>query len=371
MLKKQGILIFVTSLITVFSLTAWAERPAGLPDYYPAEYEQIIEASKKEGELLVYSNMAEYNWKPVIDGFNQLYPWIKVQTLDLGSSEVFERYYAEKASNSRTGDLMVSGAIDSWIDFVQNRKEALAYESPERAHLPEWSFPFPGLYTVSTDPMVIVYNKLLLPENLRPRGIGELAQFAKTNPNIFKGKITTYNAAAGSFGYSINWAFVREKGEEAWNWLETLGPLARPERSSGPMVEKLASGEYVVGFFISGIVIFPKMEQLGKVLGWNYIQDGSPLFMRGMAIPKSSAHPNSAKLMLDFILSHAGQVAFGKGRLTPYRPDVTTDEVPLTYKAVVDAIGGEQNVVLINYDAKMLGGYDAFIARWKKAFGLQ
>jgi iron(III) transport system substrate-binding protein len=136
------------------------------------------------------------------------------------------------------------------------------------------------------------------------------------------------------------------------------------------MVEKLSSGEYVTGFFISGIVIFPKLEQLGQVLGWNYIKDGTPLFLRGMAIPKGSTNVNAAKLMLDFILSHAGQVAFGKGRLTPYRPDVTTDEVPLNYNSVVDAIGGEQNVIYVNYDEKMLSGYEAFIARWKKAFGL-
>ena len=37
------------------------------------------------------------------------------------------------------------------------------------------------------------------------------------------------------------------------------------------------------------------------------------IVLRGMAIPKGSTNVNSAKLMLDYILSHDGQVGFGKG----------------------------------------------------------
>ena len=92
--------ILATGLIGIS--TANAQK---LPDYYPKSYSSIVEGSKKENKLVVYSIMAEYNWKPVLEGFKKLYPWIEVQTLDLGSSEVFERYYSERASNARTGDL--------------------------------------------------------------------------------------------------------------------------------------------------------------------------------------------------------------------------------------------------------------------------
>jgi ABC-type glycerol-3-phosphate transport system substrate-binding protein len=72
-----------------------------------------------------------------------------------------------------------------------------------------------------------------------------------------------------------------------------------------------------------------------------------------MAIPKASTNVNAAKLMLDFILSHDGQVAFGKGGLTPYRPDVKPSEVPrYTYSSVVQQTGGENNVILVNYDPR-------------------
>jgi len=343
-----------------------------LPAYYPKSYASIVEGSKKEGKLVVYSIMAEYNWKPVLEGFRKLYPWIEVQTLDLGSSEVFERYYSERASNARTGDLLIVGAVDKWLQFVA-KGEALEYVSPEEAKLPKWSLIRKGLYTVSADPMVIVYNKALLPEKLRPHSLAELAKFAQQNPTMFKNKVTTYNAATEAFGLSINWAYTKKYGDPAWSLLDSLGKVTRPERSAGPMIEKITSGEYMVGYFISGIVLFPKLDDpaRAKLLGWAYPTDGTPIVLRGMAISKGAANVNAAKLMLDYILSHDGQVGFGKGGLTPYRPDVQANEVPrATFDGIVKQLGGEDKAVLVEYDQDMVTNGQALQARWKKAFGM-
>ncbi len=341
-------------------------KSVAYPDYYPAEYEQIVEASKAEGPLLVYSVMAESNWKPVIDAFHELYPWIEVQTLDLGGSEVFERYYAESASGAQTADLSITADPSGWIEFVKNRGEAVDYESPEKSQLPEWSMPFPGLYTVTTDPMLILYNELVLPEDLRPRGMTELAEMAAANPDVFDGKITTYDIII-PFSFAINWAFVRDSGEEAWDLLETLGPMTMPEQSGGTQLQKLASGEYAVGYFVSSGV-FPRLPDLEGIVGWSYIEDGTPVFLRGMAIPKASTNINSAKLMLDFCLSHDGQVAWGEGGLTPYRSDLTAEEAPRTFESIAQEIGGEDKMILVNYDENAAAGRDAFVERWNEAF---
>ncbi|MFA5915734.1 MAG: extracellular solute-binding protein [Burkholderiales bacterium] len=343
-----------------------------LPSYYPKSYASIVEGSKKEGKLVVYSIMAEYNWKPVLEGFKKLYPWIAVQTLDLGSSEVFERYYSERASNARTGDLLINGAVDKWLQFVA-KGEALDYASPEEGKLPKWSLIRKGLYTVSADPMVIVYNKALLPEKLRPHSLAELAKFAQENPAVFNKKVTTYNAATEAFGLSINWAYTKKYGDPAWSLLESLGKVTRPERSAGPMIEKITAGEYVVGYFISGIVLFPKLDDpaRAKLVGWAYPTDGTPIVLRGMAIPKGATNVNSAKLMLDYILSHDGQVGFGKGGLTPYRPDVQANEVPrATYDGIVKQLGGEDKAVRVEYDPEMVKSGHALQERWKKLFGM-
>ncbi|NBP40079.1 MAG: ABC transporter substrate-binding protein, partial [Betaproteobacteria bacterium] len=93
-------------------------RAQGLPAGYPGSYKDIVSAAKKEGRLLIYSIMSAENWRPVIQGFNKLYPEIKVETLDLPNSrDTFERYLAERATNSKTGDLMATADPIGWMDF--------------------------------------------------------------------------------------------------------------------------------------------------------------------------------------------------------------------------------------------------------------
>lgn len=359
--------LFVAAVAGAPAATAQA-----VPSYYPKSYQNLIDGSKKEGKLVVYSIMAEYNWKPVIEGFNKLYPWIKVQTLDLGSSEVMERYYSERASHSQTGDLLINGAVDKWLQFA-SKGEIMEYDSPESAHLPKWSLVRKGLYTVSADPMVLVYNKALVPENMRPKSLAELAKFSQQNPGLFKNKVTTYNAGVEAFGLAINWAYTKKYGDRAWAEIEALGKVSRPERSAGPMIEKVTTGEYAAAYFVSGIVLFPKLNDpaRAKLLGWAYPADGTPIVLRGMAIPKGSTNVNSAKLMLDYILSHDGQVGFGKGGLTPYREDVQASEVPRpTYHGIVTELGGEDKVVRVEYDEASVKEAPIVQARWKKAFGM-
>lgn len=365
--------LLATAVVVAVSLLAISTASAqNLPDYYPKSYSSIIDGSKKENKLVVYSIMAAYNWKPVLEGFKKKYPWIEVQTLDLGSSEVFERYYSERASNSRTGDLIIAGAADKWLQLIA-KGEAIDYASPETDKLPKWSVPRKGLYTVSADPMVIVWNNAVVPENQRPKNLADIAKLAQTNAADYKNKITTYNAATEAFGLNINWAYTKKYGDKAWDLLEQLGKVVRPERSAGPMIEKVTAGEYKIAYFVSGIVLFPKLDDpaRAKLLGWAYPTDGTPIVLRGMAIPKGSTNVNSAKLMLDYIVSHDGQVAFGKGGLTPYREDVQASEVPrATYAGVVKAVGGEQNVVRVEYDDEVMTKGQALQERWKKTFGM-
>ena len=364
-------LLAAAALVAAGAFTA-AAHAQGVPSYYPKSYQQIVDASKKENKLVVYSIMAEYNWKPVIEGFRKLYPWIEVQTLDLGSSEVFERYYSERASNSRTGDLIIAGAVDKWLQMLA-KGEIVDYPSPESDKLPKWSIPRKGLYTVSADPMVLVWNNALVPESQRPKSLADLAKIAQEHPAEYKNKITTYNAAVEAFGLNINWAYTKKYGDRAWKELEALGKVTRPERSAGPMIEKITAGEYKAGFFVSGIVLFPKLNDpaRAKILGWAYPTDGTPIVLRGMAIPKGSTNVNSAKLMLDYILSHDGQVGFGKGGLTPYRSDVQASEVPRpTYDGVVKLVGGDDKVVRVEYDDEVAAKGAEFQAKWKKLFGM-
>lgn len=351
----------------------WAGAAAAASSQVTADnHAELVESSKQEGRLLVYSNVAEYNWRPILQGFAARYPWIRVDTLDMGPAEVFERYYAEVSAGRRTADLIVSGAPGPWLRF-RDRGGIEPYSSLEDEHLPEWSRPLPGLYTISADPMIIIYNKMLLAEKDWPDSLAALQTMATEDAARFRNKLSTYNAASHVFGYAIHWTVAKRLGPTAWPVFETLGSVTRPEDGGAIMVEKVTTGEYLAAFFVSGITVFPRMTQAGrdKVIGWSFINDGTPVFVRGMAVTRAASNQSSAKLLLDFILSRDGQIAVGEGGMTPYRSDVKPEDVPYVALSTIEAEIGEQNIVLIGYDPEMVQDMDGFNARWKAAYRLR
>ncbi|MBL8271396.1 ABC transporter substrate-binding protein [Steroidobacter sp.] len=331
-----------------------------------------IERSKKEDSILIYSNIATYNWGPVLDAFKVRYPWIKVETLDLGPGEAFERYYSESSVKRRTADIIAVAAPDSWMRFM-DRGQVEPYVAADSASLPAWSKPAPGVYTISTDPMVVVYNKLLLKEDQRPHSLDKLAALARANPDLYAKKLTTYDATAHPFAYTLHWTYFHKRGPKAWETLRTLGPLTRPEDGGAIMVEKITTGENIGGYFCSGVTFLRRLKEEGreKVIDWSLLEDGTPIMVRGIALTKAAASKSSAQLLLDFVLSRDGQLAVAKGGLTPYRSDVLKSEVPfLTYDSIRESIG-EANMIMVGYDRAMLSEQDEFLKQWRAAYGIK
>lgn len=345
---------------------------AQVPEYYPPEYAGKIEASKAEPGLTVYSNIGLFNWDPILAAFNKKYPWIKVAPTDMGASEVFERYYADTGSRIKTADLLLTAAPLGWLELA-NKNMIEAYESPELKHLPGWSVPKPGLYTVSTDPFVIAYNKLVLPKELWPHSMQDLADLVTKNPGKYDRMLGTYAPNASAFTQAIYWALTKRKGEKAFEWFNALGKASDVYRTGGPIVEKITSGEYVIAYMLSsqtvlGLVKDPNRE---KLIGWSLATDGTVVNMRNVAIMKSAASPNSARLLLDFMVSKDGQTAAGTGGLVSYRDDVTDPAAMpggLTYNKILEKVGAD-NIALVTIDPKMPDDLKAIAGRLDAAFG--
>lgn len=328
---------------------------------------QDMEArARKEQGVLIYSNLSNANMAPFLAGLKAKYPWLKIEALHLGPAEVFERYYSESSVGRRSADLIITAAPDAWLRF--HEKDGVEpFASSESGVLPAWSKPLPGLYTFSTDPLVIVYNKLLLSTDKRPQSLADLARLTQQFPGIFNRRITTYDAAKHAFAYVLQWTYTRERG---WPALEAVARATQLESSGATMIEKVTTGEYAVVYFASGATFFERLRQenRGDILGWTLIKDGTPLMPRGMAITRKSQNKASAGLVMNWLLSHDGQVSIAKGGLVPYRTDVKPTEVPvITYSQILEQLG-PKNVIQIGYSPDMLREQAAFVAKWQAAF---
>jgi len=341
---------------------AQAQSPAG----YPADYAQTIEAARKEGKVLVYSNVAVGNWAPFVALAKQRYPWLAIETTDSGN-DLWEKYYAESRTGTRTADLILATAPDRWIEIAE-RGEVAPYVSPESPALPAWSRPFPGVYSASADPMIIAFNRRALQGMPEPKSLADVAALYKKHPDL-KGRITAFDPEGNGMGRNV-WTAWAAANPESWSLIDQLGPSLRPERSAGPMREKVISGEYAIALMTSGAGI-PQymMPAAAKLAGWDFPNDGTPIVTRNVAITKAAPNPNAAKVFLDLLLSREGQTAFGKTGQMPYRADIPKTDTPYgTFGSLTEAIG-EKNVVFIAPDKTMLANGDAFLARWKKALG--
>jgi iron(III) transport system substrate-binding protein len=354
---RGGLWQLVVTLVLTLAVQASA-APSG-----------AVEASKKEKGLVIYGNVASDNFAPIVEAFRKKYPWITVKTLDLGPAPAFERYLTESSVGHRSADLIAAASPTVWIRFVK-RGELEPYEAEGAKDLPDWSKPYPGLYTLSTDPMVIVYNKLLLKGDKQPKSIKQLRALVKSNPKDFANRMTTYDALRHPFAYAIHWTYAKERGQEAWDTFKELGPITRPEGGGASMIEKVAAGEYTTVYFSSPLTFYKSMKDMksSPVLEWHLIEDGTPVMMRGIGITKKSQNKASGQLFIDFVVSREGQLAAARGGMTPYRSDVKASEVPfLTYDAIREKVG-DKNVLLIKYDEKMVDDMKPFTDKWRAAY---
>ncbi|GAA0977607.1 ABC transporter substrate-binding protein [Acrocarpospora macrocephala] len=367
-----GAVVLALGLATACGGGVSGEAPANpiateqVPSYYPSAYGDLIAAAKKEGgTLTIYSNTDQENWQPIFRDFQQKYPWVtKIAANNLDSDEVFQRVLSEQATGNSPADLLVSNAAQAWADFAARPGTLLEYASPEKDKLPEVGSLLPNVYAMSMDPLSIAYNTSLLPE--KPTGLASLAAILAKDPAKYQSKITTRDVG-GAFGFTVSHAFT-EARPGSWTSLQSILPLARPETSSGTQLEKITSGEYVAGFFVSAAPAYPAVEKSGGLLQISFLDDGTVVLPRGIGIAAKAPHAATAKLFVDFVLSQEGQRAVAEGGLTSYRDGVATGDGLHTYQELVASVG-EANVIVADYTKVPDDQVKTFVEKWNGLLG--
>jgi iron(III) transport system substrate-binding protein len=343
--------------------------PTTVPAYYPKDYASIVEASKAEKNgIFVYSGMSDLNWNYVLRGFAAKYPWIRVQTNDLGN-EIFDRHLQEKADGKPTGDMIVAFGVDKWIDMA-NRGEVLKYVSAEDGAISDMAKLLPGVYAASADPALIVWNPRHVPPGTKLDTMQAVADLAKQLGPRANGRFISYDVAAGSSLGQFPWMYHEIHKNDAWKVLEALKPpVSKFDVGGTGMLNRLAVGDFDVNYLASGISVYPSVAEPffrdKTVMNWSFIKDGQPMVVRGMGIMTGTSSPASCKLLIDHILSHEGQVGLGLGGVTPHRKDVRPGEIPIaTIEEIAVAVGGMQNMKFTTYDADAPARIKPYVRRW-------
>ncbi len=294
---------------------------AQVPSGYPGGYQAVIDGAKKERKLIVYSATDTAPVRPLIKDFEALYG-VEIEYHDMNSTELYNRYISESAANSKSADVLWSSAMDLQVKLV-NDGLMLTYESPEIAHLPQWAQYQQQAYGTTYEPLAIVYNKRLVPAGDVPQTRADLIRLLRARADQYRSKVTTYDIEKSGTGFNYLTQDVRVNPQVTWELVKTIGETKpKLQTSTGAMMERISSGENLIGYNILGSYAFAKAKK-DPSIGYVYPKDYTQVVSRLVAISKNAAHPNAAKLWVDYLLSKRGQTLLAnRADLFSVRADV-------------------------------------------------
>ena len=321
----------------------------------------LIAKSKTESGIVVYGNPPSANFTALVAAFNKQYPWIKITEYDLDDNTIFSKYASEAAQGVRTADLLIASAPNLWVYASRKGFANKAFTPIGLAKYPKWVKQFKGIYVMSPDPAIIVYNKLLVKDKV-PASVAQIA----SDPSTY-GSVTGYTAD-NTFGYTGLYGYVQLSG---WKNLQTIGKRLKPQSGVGAQLQLLAQGGASVAYLTSPTARFTikSNAQYSQLLDWTYVKDGTGLVPRGIAVTAKAASPASAKLFLDWIYSNNGQQGMCEAGFTAFKTGFKPANGCANTLADVYAKVGAKKVYMPGFTQKFVNARPKFTAQWHGIFG--
>jgi iron(III) transport system substrate-binding protein len=322
---------------------------------------KLVAQSKRESGLVVYGNAPSANWKVVTDAFRKKYPWINVTSYDLDNNVIFSKYASEAAQGSRTADLLVSSAPNLWI-YAREQRYVQDFVPGGLDKYPKFVKQYKGVFVLSPDPAIIVYNRRLLGSKV-PTRLSTVASDAGTYD-----KVAGYTVD-NLFGYTALWGYVQKRG---WSNLQRIGKdCLRPTTGVAQQLQLLAQGAAKAAFLTSPTARFTieQNSQYRELLAWTYMRDTTPLVPRGIGVTRRAASPASAKLFLNYVYSVQGQQIMCEAGFTAFRLKFKPARGCKNTLAEVYAKVGAKNVIFVPFSQKFVNDRPRFQTRWHSIFG--
>ena len=359
--RRAGAMLAAAVVAALLVVGAASSRPsARSAKPNPNSLARLIAKSKSESGLVFYGNPPTANFNALVAKFNAVYPWIKVTAYDLDDNTIFSKYGSEASQGVRTADVLIASAPNLW-GYASKQKFAMNFTPQGLSAYPAFVKQYKGVYVMSPDPAIIVYNKLLLKDKV-PSSVTAIAKDSGAY-----NRVTGYTVD-NTFGYAGLWGYVQKKG---WSNLQTIGKRLTPTTGVASQLQLVGQGGAVAAYLTSPTARFriASDSRLKEILDWSYVKDAEPLIPRGIAITAKAQSPASAKLFLDFVFSKRGQQAMCDAGFTAYRNHFKPSGGCTNTLADVYAKVGQKNTILIPFSRKFVNARPAFRARWHSIFG--
>ncbi len=263
--------------------------------------EELVKAAKEEGKLIVYGSCEEEYINAVCANFKSLYG-IDVQAQRLSTGEVAAKI--EEENGHPSADVWFGGTTDPY-NVTSSKGLLEQYEPKNASHLISDKFKSTNKdwYGIYKGILGILYDK----EELQRLKLDVPQDYKDLIDPKYKGLIwsSNYNTA-GTAKLIINTVIQKYGHDQGIQYLVDLDKnIAQYTKSGSGPSKAIGTGECTIGIGMLHDGIYQIVDQEHENVGLQIPSSGASYEVGATAIFKGAAHPNAAKLWVEYALSPA------------------------------------------------------------------
>jgi iron(III) transport system substrate-binding protein len=256
--------------------------------------DSLIDAAKRESEVVYYASMNLSEANAVIGEFERRYPFVKVKLQRTGSEKLLTRVLTEARAKKPFADVIQTVEFSM---YIFHRSGILARYTPQANALYPKEFKEEGFWTtVYYNAYVTGYNTRLAPARTLPKTYDDLL-----DPK-WKGKLMMEGTKAEWFAGMLQ-ILGQERGLKFMRDLAKQQPS--PREGHELLAQLIVAGEGVIDINIPAASV-ERVKERGAPIDWTALGP-APATMVGAGVVAQAPHPNAARIFLDFLLSRDGQ----------------------------------------------------------------
>ncbi len=314
--------------------TAARRDSAGPAAAWKTRWNSLVEGAKKEGQVFIYTSLGGSNIRPSLGNSIKEKYGIDAEFVVGKGEEIVARIGNERRGGLYLADAAIIGA-PSMINYLkpQGGLDAMkpALVLPEVTDTKNWignTLPF-----VDDEQQIFAFvagYRTYITINTTMVKEGEIKSYKDLLDPKWKGKITLFDPTVGGSGSQwvaglLMHVYGQDEGTKFLRDLAKQDPIIT--RDGRLQIEWVAHGKYPIALAARRENV-SDFKIMGAPVDWVHPSEGGEIASGtgAVGLVNRAAHPNSARVFLNWLLSKEGQTIFVKSFGSPSaRVDVTTE----------------------------------------------
>jgi iron(III) transport system substrate-binding protein len=258
------------------------------------EDRQLFNEGASEQTLRIISSTDTSLFAPIIESFVSEYPNVAVEYLVTGTADIDRLFRVTPDAF----DLVISSAMDLQLKIANDGLARPVSNVP----LPSWAQWRQSLFAFTSEPAAIVINREAFRGHPIPNTRQELIKALRARPEIFHGRVGTYDVRQSGLGYLFATHDARAS-ETYWRLMEVMGALdVRLYCCSGDMIDDLADGTIAVAYNVLESYAIARVE-IKDAIKIILPSDFPTTMMRTAMVSIDAPHPEPAAAFVRHLIA--------------------------------------------------------------------